>query len=72
VFGPTGLLLMLALQEWPARITCHSCNKPRLVTSACCEHCAAPHAAPGPDGTEIFEPTVTSAPDLGLRLRTGG
>jgi hypothetical protein len=51
---------MLALQEWPARIACHGCHKPRLVTSACCEHCGAPHASPAPDGTEIFEPTAAT------------
>ena len=55
LFGPAGLLLMLALHEWPALVTCHHCRKTRVVTRDTCEHCGAAHALPAPDGTEIFE-----------------
>jgi hypothetical protein len=55
LFGTTGLLLLLALREWPAQVPCPSCRKPRLVTRDTCAHCGAPHARPAPDGTEIFE-----------------
>jgi hypothetical protein len=55
LWGPVGLLLLLAVQEWPARIACPACRKLRVVTRAICEHCGAPHAAPAQDGTEIFE-----------------
>lgn len=55
LFGPPGLLLMLALQEWPARISCPSCRQQRRVDRDHCERCDAPHARPAPDGTEIFE-----------------
>jgi hypothetical protein len=58
VWGPTGLLLMLALQEWPAHVGCPRCRRPRVVTRESCEHCGAPHAAPAADGTEIFEPAA--------------
>jgi hypothetical protein len=61
-FGWVGLLLMLALEEWPARILCPKCGKLRVVTRDACEHCGAWHAAPAPDGTEIFEPTAAGAP----------
>jgi hypothetical protein len=61
LFGPTGLLLMLALEEWPARIACRSCRQPRRVDLDCCEHCRAPHALPAADGTEIFEPAAQTA-----------
>jgi hypothetical protein len=60
-FGWTGLVLMLALQEWPARIACPKCRKPRIVTRDTCEHCGAPHALPAPDGTEIFEQAAALA-----------
>jgi hypothetical protein len=60
LFGPAGVLLMLALQEWPARIACPGCRKPRVVTRAACEHCGAAHAPPAADGTEIFEPTAAT------------
>jgi hypothetical protein len=56
-YGWVGLVLMLALHEWPARILCPHCRSLRVVTRDTCEHCGAPHAAPAPDGTEIFEPT---------------
>jgi hypothetical protein len=59
-FGWIGLLLMLALQEWPARILSPKCHKPRVVTHDTCEHCGAAHAMPEPDGTEIFEPTAVA------------
>lgn len=54
-FGWAGLVLMLVLQEWPARIACPRCLKLRVVTRDCCEHCGAPHDSPNPDGTEIFK-----------------
>jgi hypothetical protein len=57
LFGWAGLLLMLVLQEWPARIACPSCRRPRRVDRDLCEHCCAPHAVPAPDGTEVFETT---------------
>jgi hypothetical protein len=55
LFGPTGLLLMIALLDWPALITCPKCRKLRVATRQHCEHCGAAHALPEPDGTEIFE-----------------
>jgi len=57
LWGPAGLLLMLALHECPARIACPKCGKFRVVTRDTCEYCGALHALPAPDGTEIFEPT---------------
>jgi hypothetical protein len=54
-FGPAGLLLMLALEDWPARLACPSCRRPRRVDRERCEHCGAAHAVPVPDSTEIFE-----------------
>jgi hypothetical protein len=55
LFGPAGLLLMIAIQEWPARLACPGCRKLRVVIRDTCEHCGAAHAAPVPDGTEIFD-----------------
>jgi hypothetical protein len=58
-FGWVGLVLMLAVQEWPARIACPRCRRLRVVTRDRCEHCGAPHATPEPDGTEIFKSAHT-------------
>jgi len=52
--GAFGLLMLLALRDWPARETCHSCGKKRVVNRAHCEHCGAEFAMPALDGTEIF------------------
>jgi hypothetical protein len=68
LFGWAGLVLLLALQEWPARVACPKCHKPRVVARDTCEHCGAPHAAPAPDGTEIFE-EVGAAPHAALAGR---
>jgi hypothetical protein len=64
LFGPAGPLLMLAVQDWPARIACPGCHRPRVVTRDTCEHCGAPHALPRPDGTEIIEPSVATPPPI--------
>jgi hypothetical protein len=61
LFGPCGPLLMLAVEQWPARLICHACHKARVVTRDTCEHCAAAQAPPAPDGTEIFEPAAAAS-----------
>ena len=61
VFGPVGLLLLLALQALPARVRCPGCGRPRVVDRERCEHCGAAHAVPAADGTEIFETTAATA-----------
>jgi hypothetical protein len=66
-FGWVGLVLMLLLQEWPARIACPKCRRLRVVTRDTCEHCGARHAAPAPDGTEVLE-SAAAAPRAALAL----
>jgi hypothetical protein len=68
IFGWVGLVLMLALHEWPARFPCMKCRQPRVVTRDRCEHCGAAHAVPVPDGTEVFEQT-TAIPQPVLAIR---
>jgi hypothetical protein len=54
VLGPFGLVLLLAVQDWPARIACPACRELRVVTRESCERCGRAHALPVPDGTEVF------------------
>jgi hypothetical protein len=68
LLGLAGLLLMLAVQQWPVRVNCPECRRPRVVTRDQCEHCGAPHALPTPDGAEVFEPDVAT-PDVALARR---
>ena len=56
VFGISGLLTFLSVQEWPARESCPNCKKLRTVDREKCEHCGAGFAPPEKNGTEIFEP----------------
>jgi hypothetical protein len=55
LFGWAGLVLMLVLEDWPARLRCHCCGRTRRADRDQCEHCGAAHASPAKDGTEIFE-----------------
>ena len=53
--GGYGVLLLLALRAWPARVTCPNCGRLRVVDRTECEHCGAQFARPRRDGTEIFD-----------------
>jgi hypothetical protein len=55
LLGFMGVLVLLALRDWPAREACPVCGKMRVVDRDKCEHCGAPFPASVPDGTEIFE-----------------
>lgn len=52
--GIAGLLVLLAVKEWPARVACPNCAQKRMVNTDTCEHCSEPWKKPQPDGTEIF------------------
>ena len=67
-FGWAGLILMLVMQEWPARVPCPNCHKLRVVTRDKCEHCSALHAARAPDGTEVFDSSDRSVVSTQLSL----
>jgi hypothetical protein len=62
LFGWVGLVLMLTLLDWPARVRCPSCGRPRRVDRDLCEHCGSAHAAPAHDGTDIFEESPATPP----------
>ena len=55
LLGGYGILLLLALRAWPARVPCPNCGRQRVVDRETCEHCGAAFARPKRDGTEIFE-----------------
>jgi hypothetical protein len=56
LLGVTGFLLMLCMQERPARVRCAACGRRRVVDREACPHCGRPFPPPAADGTEIFEP----------------
>jgi hypothetical protein len=68
LFGWVGLALMLTLLDWPARVRCPSCARPRRVDRDRCEHCDAAHAPPTADGTEVFE-EAAAIPQAALAAR---
>jgi hypothetical protein len=55
LFGLPGLLVLLSVQEWPARERCPNCGRLRVVRREECEHCGAVFSPAAPTGTEIFE-----------------
>ena len=55
LLGGYGVLLLLALRAWPARVPCPNCGRQRVVDNEACEHCGALFARPKRDGTEIFD-----------------
>ena len=55
-------MLMLVALDWPARVSCPSCGKPRRVDRERCERCGTPHALPAADGTEVFEADASATP----------
>lgn len=52
--GLFGLLTLLFLHEWPARLPCANCGTKRNVAQQTCAACAASWPAVPLDGTEIF------------------
>ena len=59
LLGPAAVVVMLGLNEWPARETCILCGGRRLAGRCECPRCAAPLPGPLMDGREIFEPAET-------------
>lgn len=57
LLGPAGLVVMLGINEWPAREPCVACGRNRLASRRHCTACSAAPAPPAFDGREIFEPT---------------
>ena len=62
VLGGYGVLTLLSLRAWPARVACPNCRRPRSVAREMCEHCGSPFDRPSPDGTEIFDSATEEIP----------
>jgi hypothetical protein len=56
ILGPAGIVVMLSLNDWPAREICESCGGKRIVGRRKCSRCGSPLSPPAVDGREIFEP----------------
>ncbi|NBV23620.1 MAG: hypothetical protein EBS05_17085 [Proteobacteria bacterium] len=56
LFGLPGLLAFLTVHDWPVKVACPACKKPRAVDRNQCESCGADFAPPAKTGTEIFAP----------------
>ena len=56
LLGPSGVIILLSLNDLPIRERCPSCGRPRLVSESLCRRCRSPHAPPAANGREIFEP----------------
>ena len=56
IFGPAGLVTLLALRERPRCQLCAVCSQRRPLSAAVCPHCSKPFPKPDTDGTEILLP----------------
>jgi hypothetical protein len=61
LLGPAGVVVMLGLNDWPARERCAACGQTRPAARRLCPHCHAPFPPPPRDGREIFDPAEDSA-----------
>lgn len=60
LFGIQGLLTLLSMRDWPARVTCTKCSRMRIVTNERCEHCGGVFQPPRSLDTDIFEKASTA------------
>lgn len=56
VFGVAGLLAYRLASDWPTRVPCPRCARPRSVRAHSCPHCREPWEAAPANHAEIFEP----------------
>jgi len=56
LFNLPGFLVFLSVNQWPARESCPSCKKMRVVNLDHCEHCQGGFSPAPKTGIEIFEP----------------
>jgi hypothetical protein len=62
LLGPAAIVMMVGLNEWPAREACIACGGRRFVGRRHCPGCRAAPPAPAFDGREIFEPADAVQP----------
>ncbi|MGZ0173786.1 MAG: hypothetical protein ACKVHE_30095, partial [Planctomycetales bacterium] len=56
MFGPAGLVTLLAIRERPRSQECANCCQSRPLSDTSCPHCSKPFPKPEIDGTEILLP----------------
>lgn len=61
LLGPAGIVVMLGLNDWPAREACPACGRTRPVPRRLCPHCQAPLPPAPRDDREIFDPADACA-----------
>jgi hypothetical protein len=54
-FGLPGLVTFRLASDWPTRVTCPECSRPRAIKTEFCAHCSKPWPTPSLVGTEIFD-----------------
>jgi hypothetical protein len=54
-FGLPGLLTFRLASDWPTRVRCPQCERPRPIATAECPCCHQPWPLPATNGAEIFD-----------------
>jgi hypothetical protein len=56
-FNLAGLITFRLVADWPVRVACPECQRPRPVEENLCPSCDKSWPIPKPDGCEIFDQT---------------
>lgn len=55
LLGISGVLLMLAMRQWPPRVRCGHCGRKSVTTAFACQHCGTAFPIPDPGAIGIWD-----------------
>ena len=58
LLGISGVLLMLAMRQWPPRVRCGHCGRKSVTTGFSCQHCGTAFPIPDPGAIGIRDDMV--------------
>ena len=58
LLGISGVLLMLAMRQWPPRVRCGNCGRKSVTTGFACQHCGTAFPIPDPGAIGIWDDRV--------------
>jgi len=62
ILGVGGVLLLLAVRDWPPRIVCPACQRRTVASRFACQWCHQPYPRPNPGDIAIFDAVPAALP----------